>query len=1024
MDNNGRGRGRARGGGKNPGSGGGGRGREQNRPVSGQDRSFRQGPTSYQGKSSEPRSPISGHDRGLKEGPSSSQGQFVEPTRPASAWVSSAWGSGKGAWKTSYLPGVSKSPGSASCSGFMDGRHESSESSRTVNVRERLTTVQMEYSKRPHGRHHDPPLSELRSLELSCPLPSSSPPESKNIIPVRRPDNGGTSCVRKGMVRLLVNHFPIKFNPHMVMHQYNIDVEPEMQSKHGGPSQVSNSEIRLMKNKMFSDDTQFPPSMIAYDGGKIIVSAVELPTVKSKVDLPKGRAVKSYMFSTELVKKLELGKLMAYLNGTLPVIPREILQGMDLVMKEKPKKHCIQIGQSFYFMNWDDDLGCGVIACRGFQLSLKLTSQGPALCVDYSVLPFRKPVPVLDYLFERVAGFHTDGIDNQLRNYVENELKGSLVTVNYRETKQRFTIKGLTVPTANDLSFTLEDRDGINPPQEITVVDYFKRTYNKEIEFKNLPCLDLGKSGNVPMEFCKLIEGQIYPKDQLDDDSAAKLRAMSLPKPWDRKNFIHEMVEARDGPLGGETVQNFEIEASTKMTPVTGRVIRAPDLKLGDSDGKACKFTHTREDCQWNLVGRTVLEGKDIERWAVLDFTSYDRRRSLNYDKFVQQLTIRCSKLGICMKAPLFHALSDMSVLSDTGRLRKLLNRVYEKAKRRLQILVCPIIGKHSGDKAALKWICETQIGIVTQLCLSNRCNMGEEHYMTNLALQINTKLGGSNFELFDRLPRLESDDHVMFIGADVNHSRAGNTSSPSAAAVVATVNWPAANKYIGRYRLQKHRTEKILDFGEMCLELINKYAELNKVKPKKIIVFRDGVSDSQFDMVLNEELMDIKKAIQCDGYSPTITLVIAQKRHSTRLFPMDKKQGAYNGNVFPGTVVDTTIVHPWKFDFYLCSHYGMLGTSKPTHYYCLWDDHKFSSDELQQITYNLCYTYARCTKPVSLVPPAYYADNLAYRVQQYYEAWEADAAVSSSSSSYLSQQIDPNIFERHNNLENVMFFC
>ncbi|XP_042502081.1 protein argonaute 2-like [Macadamia integrifolia] len=1043
MDNTGRGRWRGRGGGGG-GVGGRGRGRGQNRDqcsgtsnpsnyrnFPGQQkenqpdhgRSFRQEATPYQGQSGEPRSPISVHDRGLNQGPSSSQVPFAESTKPASAWVGLPWasrggfsggggssssGRGGGSWKTDSVPGGSSSSGRGGGAWKTDSVPGGSMSSASASA-----------------SASGPPISELRSLEISSTLPSSFPPES---VSARRPDNGGTSCIQK--VHLLANHFPINCNPGMMMLQYNINVEPELQSNHGGPSRVSNSDIRMVKNKLFSDNPeQFPPSMMAYDGGKIIVSAVELPTGKFRVDLPRGRAVKSYTLTIEFVKELELGQLEAYRNGTVPFIPRAFLQGMDLVMKENPKKHRVQIGQNFYSMNYksDDDLGGCVVACRGFQQGLKVTSRGPALCVDYSVLPFRKPVPVLEFLLERVFGFRTDCMDNQLRDTVENELRGLKVTVSHRETNQKFEIRGLTSRTVNDLTFTLEDQDGINPSEEVRVVDYFKSKYNKEIKFKNLPCLDLGNSGksnDVPMEFCVLVEGQIYPKDQLAKVPAMKLKDISLPKPWRRKEVIYEMAQAIDGPLRGETIWNFGIEARAQMTQVIGRVVKAPDLKLGDSSGRACKFILNKEECQWNLVGRTVLEGKDIERWAVLDFSSYDRgfklKNSLIYDKFVQQLVMRCRKLRLPMKNPLFHELSDMHVLSDTDRLRKLLNRVYDKANRRLQILVCIMSDKHPGYNA-LKWICETEAGILTQLCLSERCNMGKDQYMSNVALQINTKLGGSNFELFDCLPHLESDDNVMFIGADVNHPKAGNVSRPSFAAVVATVNWPAANKYVGRYCLQKHRTEKIQDFGEMCLELINIYAELNKVKPKKIIVFRDGVSDSQFDMVLDEELLDLKNAICCEGYSPTITLVIAQKRHLTRLFPMDPKQGARNGNVFPGTVVDTTIVHPWKFDFYLCSHYGILGTSKPTHYYCLYDDHGFSSDDLQQLTYNLCYTYALCTKPVSLVPPAYYADTLAYRVQQYYEAWEAEAAASSSSSSL---PLDPNSFKLHGDLEKIMFFC
>nr|DAD43819.1 TPA_asm: hypothetical protein HUJ06_002050 [Nelumbo nucifera] len=167
-------------------------------------------------------------------------------------------------------------------------------------------------------------------------------------------------------------------------------------------------------------------------------------------------------------------------------------------------------------------------------------------------------------------------------------------------------------------------------------------------------------------------------------------------------------------------------------------------------------------------------------------------------------------------------------------------------------------------------------------------------------------------------------------------------------------------------------------------------------------------------------------------GIPPTITLVVAQKRHQTRLFPKDRNQGGPTGNVHPGTVVDTTIVHPWEFDFYLCSHYGSLGTSKPTHYHVLWDEHRFTSDDLQSVIYNLCFTFARCTKPVSLVPPVYYADLVAYRGRQYYEALEGSALSASSSSlstssrtTLSSSSFDQSvILKLHKDLENVMFFC
>jgi eukaryotic translation initiation factor 2C len=88
------------------------------------------------------------------------------------------------------------------------------------------------------------------------------------------------------------------------------------------------------------------------------------------------------------------------------------------------------------------------------------------------------------------------------------------------------------------------------------------------------------------------------------------------------------------------------------------------------------------------------------------------------------------------------------------------------------------------------------------------------------------------------------------------------------------------------------------------------------------------------------------------------------------------------SGNIPPGTTVDVAITHPTEFDFYLCSHAGIQGTSRPSHYHVLWDDNNFSADELQALTYQLCHTYVRCTRSVSIPAPAYYAHLVAFRAR------------------------------------------
>ncbi|KAL2344666.1 hypothetical protein Fmac_005951 [Flemingia macrophylla] len=783
----------------------------------------------------------------------------------------------------------------------------------------------------------------------------------------------------------------------------------------------------------------------AYDGEKNIFSAVRLPEGTFGVDVTKGendRTV-SYSVTLKLVKPLELRKLSDYFSGTVSSIPRDILQGLDLVVKENPTNRCTPAGRCFFPMDpplKQMGLGEGIVAIGGFQQSLKPTSQGLSLCLDYSVLSFQKKVPVLDFLKDHIRGFNLRAFD-RFKNQVEQALIGLKVNVIHRRTKQKYNIVRLTTKATRDITFPILDSEG-RKTSEAGLLDYFWNTYQVDIQYKDIPALDFGgsKTNYVPMELCVLVQGERFPKEKLGRDAARDLKKMSVAPPRERLDTIQTMVTAQEGPFGGNIIQNFDMGANTSMTNVTGRVIKPPQLKLRNRNGKIDTMTLEGEKCQWNLMGRSMVEGKPVTHWGILDFTSKERDHwcKLKEDKFVDKLIEKYKVFGIFMEEPVVRKQCSMSTLGDYQQLYNILRNIdddQKKHQRRLQFLLCVMANKHQGYKC-LKWIAETKVGIVTQCCLSVNANEGKDQYLTNLALKINAKIGGSNVELHSRLPHFKGEGHVMFIGADVNHPASRDYNSPSIAAVVATVNWPAANQYAARVCAQNHRVEKIENFGGICLELVSHYERLNKVRPEKIVIFRDGVSESQFQMVLNEELQNLKKVFGDANYLPTITLIVAQKRHQTRFFPTNPRDGISNGNVLPGTVVDTEVVHPFEFDFYLCSHYGSLGTSKPTHYHVLWDDEKFTSDELQKLIYDMCFTFARCTKPVSLVPPVYYADLTAYRGRLYYEAknqmQHSGSAASSSSSSRItstsvssagSSLTDLGPYKLHADVENIMFF-
>uniref|UniRef100_A0A2K6U652 Argonaute RISC catalytic component 3 n=1 Tax=Saimiri boliviensis boliviensis TaxID=39432 RepID=A0A2K6U652_SAIBB len=296
---------------------------------------------------------------------------------------------------------------------------------------------------------------------------------------------------------------------------------------------------------------------------------------------------------------------------------------------------------------------------------------------------------------------------------------------------------------------------------------------------------------------------------------------------------------------------------------------------------------------------------------------------------------------------------------------------------------------------AEVKRVGDTLLGMATQCVQVKNVIKTSPQTLSNLCLKINVKLGGINNILVPHQRPSVFQQPVIFLGADVTHPPAGDGKKPSIAAVVGSMD-AHPSRYCATVRVQRPRQEIIQDLASMVRELLIQFYKSTRFKPTRIIFYRDGVSEGQFRQVLYYELLAIREAcisLEKD-YQPGITYIVVQKRHHTRLFCADRTERVgRSGNIPAGTTVDTDITHPYEFDFYLCSHAGIQGTSRPSHYHVLWDDNCFTADELQLLTYQLCHTYVRCTRSVSIPAPAYYAHLVAFRARYHLVDKEHDSA-------------------------------
>lgn len=354
---------------------------------------------------------------------------------------------------------------------------------------------------------------------------------------MQRPDCGGS--LSQGKVKLLVNHFVVSYRKVSTIFHYDINIKLDQASPKASDKELSKAELLSVKDELFRESSlRRLSSCVAYDGGRNLFTSAELPAGLFRVRVRS----KTYIVSVDLKKQLPLSQL-----SELPV-PREVLQGLDVIVREASRWRKIILGRGFYSPSSSKDIGQGAVALKGTQQTLKYTQQGLILCVDYSVMPFYKAGPVMD-LVQKIVGnidYRTTLNKRQLEN-LRYELKGRRVTVIHRRTNQKYTVQGFTPLPASQMTF-VDAESG----QTKRLVDYYAQKHGKVIEYQMLPCLDLSKSkekpNHVPIELCTLLEGQRYPKANLGKNSDKILKGEALIPALKRKNEILDMVNAPDGP--------------------------------------------------------------------------------------------------------------------------------------------------------------------------------------------------------------------------------------------------------------------------------------------------------------------------------------------------------------------------------------------------------------------------------------------------------------------------------------------
>jgi hypothetical protein len=364
----------------------------------------------------------------------------------------------------------------------------------------------------------------------------------------------------------------------------------------------------------------------------------------------------------------------------------------------------------------------------------------------------------------------------------------------------------------------------------------------------------------------------------------------------------------------------------------------------------------------------------------------------------------------------------------------------------KLILVIIPYVNSSIYNR--IKFVCDVKLGLLNICTLGEKFAKANDQYYSNVALKFNLKLGGRNQYLDTNKLGIIAEGKTMVVGIDVTHPSPGSASNaPSVAGIVASVDewlgqWPAD------LRIQTARQEIVSDLDNMLKPRLRLWASKhNGTYPENILVYRDGVSEGQYKVVLDDELPLLRKAckevyLSSDSKKglPRISIIIVGKRHNTRFYPTRQEDADRSSNPQSGTVVDRGVTEARNWDFFLQSHTALQGTARPAHYHTVLDEifrcrkvqppFENAADALEDLTHNMCYLFGRATKAVSICPAAYYADLVCERARCYLsklfdptrEATPA-GSVASGAGTGGGQVADPNDVQIHENVRDAMFY-
>uniref|UniRef100_T1IRX2 Uncharacterized protein n=1 Tax=Strigamia maritima TaxID=126957 RepID=T1IRX2_STRMM len=733
------------------------------------------------------------------------------------------------------------------------------------------------------------------------------------------------------VVKLAANYFSVDKLPQTSHYQYHVEFNPTIEN------------IRMRKGMLYGRKDLFPRGY-QFDG-MALWAPTKLQQVMTEVIVKRKTDDENIRIQIKLIKE---------------VSPRDPV--MLQILNVQQRKNFTYLGfkeidRQYYDIAQTTSFDHRKMECiPGFTTAIRQHETKVLMNVElkYKFMSQQTVLQLLNHQLKEDP--------HNFKHNSEKVLLGAIVmtTYNYNKTYRIDEIMWNTTP---------KDKFDQKRGNQITYIDYMKQHYNLSVGNPEQSLLmskpkakDL-KRGDVTIkylipEFC-VVTGA-------DFNAMRELANHTRVPPDDRvAKLTHFMKRINTDPRVIEDMKNWCFKFSDNLVTINGRNLGCENIIMtADPNSKGFGY-NIKHDWSREIREPRLLEPVGLQHWVLI---RTGRDQGIAND-FVSTFESVCRPMGMVFPKPTIGICQD----DRTGTFSRVLKSTVTPSTQ-LVVVIVPNNKKDRYD--AIKKFCVVDMGIPSQVIVTRSLSKKQTimSVVTKIAIQVNCKLGGQVWRVKNPF------DNCMVVGIDSYHDSAQK--NRSFCAIVCSMN-QFLTKYYSQGSFQTAKQEMSDAFVAQITAALKNYKNLNKKLPSPIFFYRDGVGDGQLPQVREWEINQINRAIEALGdptYQPKMSFIVVNKRINTRFF-----QSGTEGweNPLSGTVIDTVVTRPERYDFFLVSQSVRQGTVGPTQYNVIYDSSNLIPDRMQRFTYKLTHLYYNWQGTIRVPAPCQYAHKLAFLVGQ-----------------------------------------